>query len=56
LDVGTDVLVCAPVLEDFRLIRTRGLIDDGTLTMDPGSFAALGVEHGDQVRIVSLDS
>jgi arginine N-succinyltransferase len=49
-----EVLVCNAVLEDFRLTRTRGRLDEGTLTISAASGDALRVDDGDEVRVVRI--
>ncbi len=54
-DIGPDLLVCIPALQDFRLIRTPGRVEDGMLTIGKEGFDALDLDTGDHVRIVSLE-
>jgi arginine N-succinyltransferase len=53
-DIGPDLLVCSSALQDFRLIRTAGRLEEEMLTIGRDGFDALDLETGDKVRVVSL--
>ncbi|MFW2381692.1 MAG: arginine N-succinyltransferase [Acidimicrobiales bacterium] len=51
---GVDLLVCNSILEEFRLVRTRGRIDGGVLSLRSAASGALRLDSGDEARAVSI--